>query len=155
MDAPRELAQLAQRAVDSSSRAAVEQARGGVGIVSSLRSARLSWSDSATRRCWAPSWRSRSRRRRSKVETSSSRARERWSSSTPGPQLGLQALVVEGEAGGRGHRADELGLLDERLLVDDGPDERAVVVPRPAPGADLVTARPDPAPAARRAGRPR
>ena len=62
-----------------------------------------------------------------------------------GPQLGLQALVVERQAGGPGDHADELGLLDQRLLVDDGADERAVALPARA-GPDLGDGAPDPGP---------
>ena len=57
-----------------------------------------------SRRCCAPSWRSRSSRRRSSSLTCHVRARDARSSSQLCPQLGLQAFVLERQARGRRRR---------------------------------------------------
>ena len=65
VDAARQLAQLLERELAARRRRGRAAPRPRPGRSCSLRSARPTCSDSATSRCWAPSWRSRSRLRRS------------------------------------------------------------------------------------------
>ena len=76
MDPARQLAQLLKRVGELCSRASARSWRARVGLPSKLASTMRSWRASATRRCWAPSWRLRSSRRRSASPASTIRARE-------------------------------------------------------------------------------
>ena len=97
-------------------------------------------SESATSRCWAPSCRLRSSRRRSsRAGLDDPRARGAQLLDA-GAQLGLQALVLHRQAGGGGHRAQQLGVLAQRQVVHDGADAAALELDR-GPRAARVVAR--------------
>ena len=77
---------------------------------------------SATSRCWAPSCRSRSSRRRSAAPASTSRARGALQLLDAGVQLGVEPLVLQRERRAAAARAEELGLVAQRAVVDDRGD---------------------------------
>ena len=79
---PRASSRSSSSACASSSRAPAMIAAVRSGSVASFDSARRSETESATRRCWAPSWRSRSRRRRASSPAATRRARDARSSSS-------------------------------------------------------------------------
>ena len=99
-DAVRELAQLGERGAQLGL-GLVERRGARLVAPRSARSSR-SASESATSRCCAPSWRSRSSRRRSASPASTMRAREARSSLELRARLGLQPLVLEREPRGGG-----------------------------------------------------
>ena len=145
MDAAREGPELVERADDL-----------GVGfrekLVDRRRSSpsrpRASWSARRipSRRCWAPSWRSRSSRRRSASPASTMRAREARTSASWALQLGLQARVLEREARGGADGLEELGLVRERRVVDERGDAPPVVLEH-GDGASLASRHVERAPA--------
>src|SRR3954451_4447758 len=79
---PRASSRSSSRARRSSSRARSRMAPAASGSLVSFARATCTCSDRATRRCWAPSCRSRSRRRRSARPVSMSRARDSLRSSS-------------------------------------------------------------------------
>ena len=128
MDAARQLAQLLQRARPARRARRRACRRGRVRAVSSRRLASPSCSESATRRCWAPSCRSRSRRRRSNIDDLHQPRARGLQLVEARAQLGLQALVLQRQRGRGGHRAHEPGLVGQRGVVDDRADADALAL---------------------------
>ena len=125
MDAAGELAQLgdgdlqlADRPGENLLEIGVAGRRAGVGRASS--------SASATRRCWAPSWMSRSIRRRSSSPAATIRRRDSctWSSCA---RTSAAAARSRARAARRRGGLEELRLVVERRVVDDNRDPLALV----------------------------
>ena len=110
---PRARARSSARASTTSASASARSS--STDVPPSASRPRASWSASRipSRRCCAPSWRSRSTRRRSASPASTMRAGRRAPREL-GAQLGLQARVLEREARCCAHRLDELGIVEER-----------------------------------------
>ena len=92
-----------------------------------------------TRRCWVPSCRSRSIRRRSASPAAMMRTCDAARSSYRSWSSSSEPLVVDREPHRRDDRADQAGVLEQRLVVD----ERGQRVRRQSPSMS-VTARPAP-----------
>ena len=73
-----------------------------------------------TRRCWAPSWRSRSSRRRSSSPIRSMRSREARSSPTLARSSASRRSFFERQRRGGAHRAHVVAGVAQRGVVDDG-----------------------------------
>ena len=147
MDPPGELAQLGEGSVEILARA-VEQALGLLRVGSRIvdRAIRM-LSASDTRRCWAPSWRSRSTRRRSAYPASTMRVRDARSSSDARPQLGVQPRVLQRQRRGVPDRAEQLAVRVSTGIVDHRRDGAAVELDRrcsrrPEPGSGSCMGRP-------------
>ena len=85
-------------------------------------------SDSATNRCWAPSCRLRSRPDAPTALRAAAAPRDFLELVDPGAQIRLQACVLERDAGRGGHGVEELGLVEERRIVQQRRDRCTVAV---------------------------
>ena len=116
MDAVRELAELLERLLElaaRSRRASSVPRRGRRGRASSWRPI-----PSASSRCWAPSWRSRSSRRRSLVAGLDDPRARLAQLDQLGAQLRLEALVLERQPGRRADRLQQPRLVEQITVVD-------------------------------------
>ena len=91
-----------------------------VSLANRLR-AKVRASESVTSLCWARSWRLRSTRRRS-ASAASQCERATHSPRPVGPDLGVQSLVLHGQAGGRAHGVEQPRLLPQRGAVHQRSD---------------------------------
>ena len=148
VQAARDLAQLLERGRDLPPHP-LDAARRPPGRRPRAARACPSSSESAMRRCWAPSCRLRSRRWRSLWPASITRAREPVQLLQARPQLDLEARVLDGDAGRRGDGRQQLRVVAQRRVVHERRDPRAVAVDRRSPPAPSRAAA-SPPPARRR-----
>ena len=127
---PRASSRSSAVACSSSAIASSSSAAPAVGVRrrAGLRASRRS-SASATSRCWAPSWRSRSSRRRSASAAWTIRAREAPQLLDPRAQRGLEPLVLERQRRPRRRpRRRSRRSIAERGIADQRADRATVVL---------------------------